>query len=235
MAESDSLQTFHWEPQPQAATLIDEILEDVVVHCPSLERFRAQLHQSTGTRLVDWVESVTLPASEGFEQRLLHTGFTNSDADRSIWFHAGGLFPAVETHRGSLRRVAVRVESVPDFLVAHALDVRTPIQGPLLGQLRQAKVAGGAAAGSTAPWPPAQSPPNTPNNSASTAPSVPTWRSSNAIRATRDSTRKGSIRSFKAPTRAGRRDDRAGGEGCHAGGRRGKMRKVRFEQQAQRV
>ena len=90
-----------------------------------IQRFGDRLRQQTGTRLIDWVDHFALPASDCLESRLEQTGFLPHDHVRyGVWDHPGGLFPQVVTHPNPTWRLAVRVESVADFLAAQGLEPR---------------------------------------------------------------------------------------------------------------
>ena len=57
-----------------------------------------------------------------------------------VWEHPLGLFPRVRCHSGTARQLAIKVESVVDFLAAHGLT-RIEIEGQPLASLRRACLA----------------------------------------------------------------------------------------------
>lgn len=138
---SPALQEYHWTPQPEAAGIIETALLEFrrVRWISVLER---RLRDETGTRLVDWIDHLSLPGAEGQSERLAAAGFTALDTDEgSIWRHPGGLFPTVLLHAGSQRRLFLKVESVADFVMAHGLAGYAVIEGDPLADLRRARVA----------------------------------------------------------------------------------------------
>src|SRR5262249_22164431 len=56
------------------------------------------------------------------------------------WVHPGGLLPRIRLHPGPARRMAIKVESVVDFLAAERLS-GIEIYGPPLASFRSARVA----------------------------------------------------------------------------------------------
>ena len=54
-----------------------------------------------------------------------------------VWEHPLGLFPRVRCHSGTARQLAIKVESIVDFLAAHGLT-RVEIEGQPLASLRRA-------------------------------------------------------------------------------------------------
>ncbi len=57
-----------------------------------------------------------------------------------VWVHPLGLFPRVRCHSGTARQLAIKVESVVDFLAAHGLT-QVEIEGQPLASLRRACLA----------------------------------------------------------------------------------------------
>ena len=57
-----------------------------------------------------------------------------------VWEHPLGLFPRVRCHSGTARQLAIKVESVVDFLAAHGLT-QVEIEGQPLASLRRACLA----------------------------------------------------------------------------------------------
>jgi hypothetical protein len=137
---------FAWQPQPQAAELVERLLAEFCDRCPDARRFADRLLEETGTRLIDWTDHIGLPRENNLASPLEQAGFARTDqASDSIWQHAGGLFPQVFIGDLSARRLVLRVESVADFLVAHGLS-EMPIEGRPLSPLRKARIAASPAA-----------------------------------------------------------------------------------------
>ncbi len=137
--------TFEWTPQPQAAAVVAGLLEKASGDCPFLTDFSVALAAQTGTRLIDWVDHFHLPSGTKLRDQLAEVGFTAERAGpREIWRHEDGMFPAMVLSDGlTVQRLAIKVESVADFLVAQGLGDEVPIHGDPLSSLRTARVANG--------------------------------------------------------------------------------------------
>ncbi|WP_442509105.1 hypothetical protein SH528x_000655 [Novipirellula sp. SH528] len=138
MPESQ-LSEFDWKCQPQAAMLIDQWTEEFIRDNRFVADLRTRMLQETGTRLSDWLDHFSFPFSVETESLLSQTGFhLCREPGDPIWRHPDGLFPDVVLGRFPKRRLAIQVESVADFLVAHR--IATPIQGLPFSPLRLACV-----------------------------------------------------------------------------------------------
>ena len=135
-----NLEAFHWHPQPEAAALMYDALTRFVNGCPDVARFAERLSDETGTRLIDWVDHFALPADDSSQTRLEQAGFVRRDAG-STWRHPAGLFPDVMLDENRMSRLAIRVESVADFLAAQGLENDVSIEGLPLRSLRKARIA----------------------------------------------------------------------------------------------
>lgn len=146
-ATNQDPQAFHWKPQPEAAALVAEAMTSFVADSPFTARFADRLLRETGTRLIDWTDHIELPASDRLHERLELAGFRkNCFLGRGrqkcpFWDHPLGLFPLVMTRAQPVRRLAVRVESVADFLAAQGLENHTTIEGGPVQPIRKARVA----------------------------------------------------------------------------------------------
>jgi hypothetical protein len=136
-----SLEAFQWQPQPEAAALVDDALIEFMNGCPDVARFADRLSKETGTRLVDWIDHFALPADDRFQARLEQAGFARDREADMTWRHPAGLFPDVMLHEHGVTRLAIRVESVADFLTAQGLENHAVIEGGSLRPLRKARIA----------------------------------------------------------------------------------------------
>ena len=134
-----NLQMFQWQPQPEAAALVHDTLAKFVNGSRDLARFVDRLSNETGTRLIDWVDHIALPADGSLQSRLEQAGFVRRKADMT-WRHPAGLFPDVMLHDERLSRLAIRVESLADFLAAQGLENNVTIEGRPLRPLRKARI-----------------------------------------------------------------------------------------------
>ena len=129
---------FNWQPQPEAARLLDLILKKYCQKSPKLASLERNLQEQTGTRLVDWIDHLELPVNEALANKLSASGFASEASETetiTTWRHAAGLFPPLRL--GAKRnRVALKVDSIDDFMAAagrstgETLPFRWPSPGP---------------------------------------------------------------------------------------------------------
>ncbi len=70
-----SCSLFDWQPQPEAAAVVQEIYAGFYDRSAAARRLASQLLEQTGTRLSDWIDHFTIPRGEGWEPRLEKAGF----------------------------------------------------------------------------------------------------------------------------------------------------------------
>lgn len=132
----------HWTPQPAAAGLVSELLSNLLLGSSWLSDLSQRLREQTGTRLVDWVNSIVVPADNALGQRLRESGFSELESeDHTLWRHGTGIFPQVITIPSGAFRVYLSVESVADFIVSERLTEHVKILGEPLATVRAARVA----------------------------------------------------------------------------------------------
>ncbi|MBL8758638.1 MAG: hypothetical protein JNK35_09440 [Phycisphaerae bacterium] len=131
---------FHWEPQPEGQKIVGELVHDFLNACPMAAELCEKMKSHTGTRFVDWVDHIQTPKNEAIAGRLKAAGFTHEPMPgaEGHWVHRGAMFPAIILVSGSTTRVAVKVESVPDFLAAWKVPVDQRIEGLPHSQIRRA-------------------------------------------------------------------------------------------------
>jgi hypothetical protein len=56
------VESFDWRPQPEAGWIVREILDSFCSRCAFARRFGEELHGKTGTRLMDWIDHIAVPA-----------------------------------------------------------------------------------------------------------------------------------------------------------------------------
>jgi len=138
--------TFIWEPQPQAALIVRDLLNQFKRHCPAAQVLETDLLEKTGTRLIDWVDHLAIPddatvSGGSVVQRLKAAGFTFKESQgRIVFTNHEGMFPEIEILSAGNWRLAVKVEDVTNYLVAHGLDSSAEIQGAPCSPLRKACV-----------------------------------------------------------------------------------------------
>jgi hypothetical protein len=147
-ADTADLHEFRWTPQPAAAGLVSDLLDDFRSRLPWVDQLGRRMTVETGTRLIDWVDHFVVPDEDGLESRLQAAGFAPLETNRAdIWRHPGGLFPNVVVMVGE-RSLTVKVESAADFLFAQR--PHEPIlEGDPLNSVRRARA---TAAGDAECW-----------------------------------------------------------------------------------
>jgi hypothetical protein len=110
-----------WAQQPGAAELIGDLFERFRQGSPEIVRLEQRLHDETGTRLVDWTDSLFVSSDPDLLHRLDEVGFRCGGENSNIWQHAGGLFPficcdAPFFNEGAAAEVlTIKVDCVDDF------------------------------------------------------------------------------------------------------------------------
>jgi len=131
----------NWEPQPAAAQLVRQLVEAFCYECSLAGQLKKRLLNETGTRLVDWIDYFAYEGDGEFEQQLRDCGFeSHSDGARTVFEHPGGIFPRFVLDDHPPQRMALKVDSVADFLFSHWRDDSTPIEGRPLGPMRRARL-----------------------------------------------------------------------------------------------
>lgn len=109
-----------WEVQPAAAQLLQRRVDELRGRSAWLRQLSELLLARSGTRLFDWIDTVHVPVEAAGD--LTAAGFSDEDpqaiADR--WHHPGAQLPWVVADGED--RLVLRVDSVVDFLRAHAFQ-----------------------------------------------------------------------------------------------------------------
>ena len=131
---------FAWQRCPDAAALLSQLLRTFSNEVPAAATLESRMLGETGTRLIDWVDHWCLPSRHPSIGKLSESGFIAAESlGEQVWNHPGGLFPPIRSGDFDAVRLAVRVDSVADFLFAHRVDA--PIEGRPMSPFRTAKVA----------------------------------------------------------------------------------------------
>lgn len=146
-AAESALDQFHWVPQPKGQAVVNELLAAFLSQCPGAATLAHRMKTDTGTRFHDWVDTIFVPppsaASSMLRQRLLDAGFSHRPLPGAPdhFIHLGAMFPSVVLDGGVTLRVAIKVESVSDFLAVWRLD--HVIEGEPFSQFRRARAFAG--------------------------------------------------------------------------------------------
>jgi hypothetical protein len=135
---------FQWQPQPDAAALVNRLLSEYVAQHARLREFSNELLLQTGTRLVDWVDHLFVAEGDPLLREAAGVGY-ELDRGTLAWRHAAGMFPPLVTPQSPIHGemkagVAIKVESVDFFLQTHGLANQATPLGTAGGTLRFALV-----------------------------------------------------------------------------------------------
>ncbi|MCE5318651.1 MAG: hypothetical protein LLG04_14965 [Parachlamydia sp.] len=114
-----------WVCQPKAEALVARILEASCNSNPFIQSLQRDLSLHTSTRLFDWLDHVVVGSSPSLERELEETGFVSQHATPSyrVFYHPGAQLPriVVRDKDQPIVGIAVAVESIADFLMAHGM------------------------------------------------------------------------------------------------------------------
>jgi hypothetical protein len=136
---------FQWQPQPATAALVRRLLGRCIQSNPQIRTLAQRMRDETGTRLVDWIDSVTLADDAGIRDELSEAGYDADASEPELWRHADGIFPLVrlvsrsdsgDAESGIPLSLAIKVSSVNDFAAAMKGGGTAEIQGQVGSQLR---------------------------------------------------------------------------------------------------
>ena len=131
---------FEWTCHPEAAAFVArEVAAGLAGNAFAADLAR-RMAVETSTRLVDWVDHLRIPERGRLRAELSALGFTPRADATGVFDHDGGMFPALVLSRVEGPALAIKVESVADFVAAHGLSAE--ILGPPLGPFRSARVEG---------------------------------------------------------------------------------------------
>lgn len=129
-------QSFDWQQQAAAEQLCLDLLTGFRRENTILARFEEQLRARASGRLLDWVDHLRLQDSPALQERLSACGFVRAAGSAPVvWRHPGAILPQLVLG-GTAASIALRVESIADFLQAHNLTAE--IEGGALGPYRRA-------------------------------------------------------------------------------------------------
>ncbi len=128
----NSLDQFHWEPQPKAQRLINDLITDFMAKCPDAAELGRRMKSETATRFHDWLDSIHVKSTPDLRKRLAETGFspTPQPGASDCFEHLGAMFPRVVLTGDTTMRFTIKVDSVMDFVSTWQLPVEDhPIEG----------------------------------------------------------------------------------------------------------
>jgi hypothetical protein len=144
-APYESGPAFDWPLAYEAERLVGGYLEAFLLRNAFARKLAERMRDETGTDFFEWVDHLVLTPDHG--DALHAAGFVNEDVPAPpgavVLGHPRAMMPRVLLHpEGGRHRVpavvAIRPESLVDFLAAHDLDA--PIEGAFGARLRPARV-----------------------------------------------------------------------------------------------
>ncbi len=135
---------FDWTPQPAAAKLVHELVDEFCTQSSDIRKLAKQMLDKTGTRLIDWIDHLCLREMPASESELDELNFTieTLDDDTTVLRHGDGLFPAIVIDHEPIPCLAIKVESVCEFLFSHGIPGDGAILGQPLAPIRVANATG---------------------------------------------------------------------------------------------
>lgn len=124
---AEALTKYRWQPQPQAAAFLGELMNDALSRNPWLRGFADRLYRETGNRIGDMVRLWIISDTPGNRARLGRAGYQSSDVpgDGPVFVNRSGMFPDVMLADHPETDVGLKVESVADFAAAHDIDAQS--------------------------------------------------------------------------------------------------------------
>src|SRR5690242_114948 len=96
-----------WTPQPEPARLVQRLLDECLTRSSFAARLSKRMLDETGTRLIDWIDHFSLPASDSVLRQLGDVGYVRG-ADGQSWEHPKGLFPRIRSNSVAIRDLAIK-------------------------------------------------------------------------------------------------------------------------------
>jgi len=129
---------YHWERHPKAEALLLKWLDGYCLANRAISDLSIDLEQTTSTRLFDWIDHLLIPDSDVHKFQLTEVGFQMEQQEGELvtYFHPGAMLPRVLVKKdSSVHGVAIKVESIADFLMVRGLSL--PIEGDILSGYRR--------------------------------------------------------------------------------------------------
>ena len=134
---TNSVATQHdpsWQTHPEAYSLVCSGVAELEYAIPMLRALSDRMLQETGTVLLNWTDRLTVDA---VATELLRCGYELAEAcGQDCYRHPRAQLPTLVVDYGK-KMLAIKVESVVDFLEAHRLDSRHQIFGSVGSQVRK--------------------------------------------------------------------------------------------------
>lgn len=129
---------FQWECQPQAESLILELVHQASQRNADIAKLSEDLLHQTNTRLFDWLDYVFAEESDSLLNNLQAAGFVQQgNGFERLFAHPGAQLPRIVLHssNGSKLGIGVSVDSIADFLMTRG--EKRLIEGSEFGNFRR--------------------------------------------------------------------------------------------------
>ena len=115
---------FDWQRCPEVARLVAKRIDEIVSEVRFASCLQQRMKDETGTRLIDWVDHISLPFTDPFAGEIEELGYARTEhhGEQAVWRHPGAMVPVIRLQEQSTADLCLKVESVSDFLLAHNLD-----------------------------------------------------------------------------------------------------------------
>ena len=133
---------YQWQPQSAPTVYVRRLLDEIVSQSPSAEQLAERMSLETGTRLFDWVDHLSLSSSRLSPAELESVGFSVGQVgSHRVWSHPLAILPLLVESQDGASRLAIKADSVVDFLAAHRLPLADEINGSPCSALRTVRFA----------------------------------------------------------------------------------------------
>ena len=123
-----------WQTHPEAFRLVCNGVADLKKSVPMLRTLSERMLQETGTELLNWTDRLTVDVTAA---ELTYCGFELAETcGQDCYRHPRAQLPTLVENRGK-KMLAIKVESVVDFLEAHRMDSRHQILGSAGSHVRK--------------------------------------------------------------------------------------------------
>lgn len=130
--QMSNVENYTWHPQPEAALVIHNLLDDIVSRSVAAQEMSSRLRDETGTRLFDWIDHLVLPIGKLKSEVMYAHGFKlNHDGESQIWSHPSAMLPPLVQRKeeSDVTVLTIKVESVEEFLAKQDLQRDSVIIG----------------------------------------------------------------------------------------------------------
>lgn len=126
------LEQFKWETQPAAETFVTSVVEELLAKNAYARDLAARMSEKSGTRFQDWVGHLSIRPGDSRVAAMKSAGWVQraGEARYETYDNPLGMFPAVTLSDDADVEVAIKVDSVVDFLATNGLT-RKIYGGPM--------------------------------------------------------------------------------------------------------